>query len=495
MIKHIVIAGGGTAGWMSAVALSAQLSDIKVTLVESPSIPTVGVGEATIPPLRSFHRLCDIPEDEFMQASNATFKLGIEFDGWGKKGDSYIHSFGKSGKGFWAGEFQHFWLRGKKLGMDLDVGDFCVEHEAAKKNKFSKESPVNLNYAYHLDAGLYVKYLEKICMKRGMKKILANIVNVNLDQSTGAIESLLLDNEEILYGDFFIDCTGFKALLAERALRTGYESWSNWLINDTAVAVQSEVESDLNPYTKSIAHNFGWRWKIPLQSRTGNGFVFSKDYISVDQAHHELTSSIGEDLVNEPRTIHFQTGVRKRMWNKNCVAVGLSSGFIEPLESTSIHLIMSSVMWLIKLFPRSQNLEYYRSKFNSALMDEMVGIRDFIILHYYATSRDDTSYWSYCANMEIPDSLKERIELFKECGQIFKSPDELFRVDSWFQVLIGQGVIPERYHPLVDSGDDKQFMNSLNQFRLNIERAVENLPFHTDYINQYCKSSLSEKVS
>jgi len=488
-ITKIVIAGGGTAGWMAAASLSKLLGkSFDITLVESDQIGTVGVGEAAIPTLTAFHRLLGINEQAFMKATHATFKLGINFENWKTGDDEYMHGFGRVGKECWAGEFQHFWLHGKQNNIDFDFDHYSPEIQAAKAEKFAL-SKGGLNYSYHLDATLYAKFLRTFAEAHGVTRIEGKITDVAKCPTTGCIQSIQLDNGHVIDGQLFIDCTGFAGLLIEKSLHTGYEDWSHWLPSDSAVAVQTKSVSSPLPYTRSIAHESGWQWRIPLQHRVGNGLVFCSKYLSDEDAKSLLVKNIEGEMINQPRVIKFKTGRRRKGWNKNCVALGLSSGFLEPLESTSIHLIMSGVLRLIRLFPFEGITPATVNEYNQQLTSELEHIRDFIILHYHATQRDDTPFWQYCKHMEIPDSLKQRIDLFKETGRIFTTEGELFRVDSWSQVMLGQGVYPEQYHQIAAIMKQHELDRFLSDIRQTIDKAVEGLPSHQSFLDQYCPSN------
>ena len=488
-ITKIVIAGGGTAGWMSAASLSKLLGkSFDITLVESDEIATVGVGEAAIPTLTAFHRLLGINEQAFMKATHATFKLGINFENWKKGDDEYMHGFGRVGKECWAGEFQHFWLHGKRNNIEFAFDHYSPEIQAAKAEKFALTKG-GLNYSYHLDATLYAKFLRTFAEAHGVKRIEGKIIDVAKDSKTGEIKSLQLANGNVIEGQLFIDCTGFVGLLIEKALHTGYEDWSHWLPCDSAVAVQTKSVSAPLPYTRSIARDSGWQWRIPLQHRVGNGLVFCSKYLADDDAKTLLMDNIEGEAINQPRVIKFKTGRRRKGWNKNCVALGLSSGFLEPLESTSIHLIMSGVLRLIRLFPFEGISPAAVNEYNQQLTTELEHIRDFIILHYHATQRADTPFWQYCKGMEIPDSLKQRLDLFKETGRIFTSEGELFRVDSWAQVMLGQGVYPEQYHQIAAIMKPHELERFLSDIRQTIDKAVADLPSHQSFLEQYCRSS------
>lgn len=490
-VQKVVIAGGGTAGWMAASALSKLLGkNLDITLVESDDIPTIGVGEATIPTLHIFHQLLGINEQEFMAATNATFKLGISFENWRDIGKDYIHSFGFLGQGCWAAGFQHFWLKGMKQGIASDIGDYVPEHLGAREGRFAVLANQDLNHAYHLDAGLYATFLRKIAEKHGTKRVEGKITKVNLNENSGHIDSITLASGKIVEGDLFLDCTGFRGLLIEDALHTGYDDWSHVLPCDSAIAVQTKTVGKPVPYTRSIARDSGWQWQIPLQNRTGNGFVFCSKYMTDDEAKKTLLANIQGELLNEPRVIKYKTGTRRKHWNKNCIAIGLSSGFIEPLESTGIHLFQRAIVRLMLMFPSRGIKQCDIDEFNAQAKTEAENIKDFIILHYHLTDRKDTPFWRYCKSMDIPDTLKHRMTLFKESGHVFKKAEELFGETSWIQVMMGQGLTPEQYHPIVDLMSDEELANFLNKIKSAVKRKVANWPDHNDFIQHYCKSSV-----
>lgn len=485
-IENIVIAGGGTAGWMAAAALGKHFGKvINITLVESDAIPTVGVGEATIPTLNVFHDLLKVNEAEFMAATNATFKLGISFENWRQQQEDYIHSFGYLGQECWACGFQHFWVRGKQLGIAKDLGDYCPEHLASRKGRFAVLPKQNRNYAFHLDAGLYAKFLRKIAEQNGVKRIEGTIRSVQQNTQSGFIDSLMLESGEVINGDLFIDCTGFSGLLIEKTLHTGYDDWSHWLASDSAIAVQTD-QVDHVPYTRSIARDSGWQWRIPLQNRAGNGLVYCSKYWSDDQATEILMNNISGQPINTPRVIKYRTGTRRKHWNKNCVALGLASGFIEPLESTSIHLIQQGIVRLMRHLPSKAMESSKCDKFNELMRFEMDNIRDFIVLHYKVTEREDTPFWRFCKNMEIPDSLAQRLELFKSSAHAYKLDNELFGETSWVQVMVGQGIMPETYHRIVDMMGEDELAGFLNKISSTIEQRVDALPNHMEFIKRYC---------
>ncbi|MFT2092590.1 tryptophan halogenase family protein [Paraglaciecola sp. 2405UD69-4] len=491
-VKRVVIAGGGTAGWMTAAAMGKLIGKtIDITLIESDEIGTVGVGEATIPTLHIFHRLLGIKPAELMAATNATFKLGISFENWRQVDHKYMHSFGYLGKDCWAGGFQHFWLKGLQNGISSEeIGDYCAEHLAARENKFAILANQEFNHAYHLDAGLYAKFLRKIAEQHGVTRKEGKIEKVNVDPDSGFITSLNMADKTVVEGDLFIDCSGFKGLLIEEALHTGFEDWSHWLPCDRAVAVQTENVQPAIPYTRSIARSAGWQWRIPLQSRTGNGHVFCSRYMSDEEGKQLLLDNVEGKVLTDPRVIKFRTGTRRKHWNKNCVAIGLSSGFIEPLESTSIHLIQRGIIRLLQNFPKEGIRQPDIDHFNKLTEFETAGIRDFIILHYHVTERRDSDFWNYCRTMPIPESLQHRIDLFKQTGKVFKELDELFGESSWLQVMLGQGLQAEQYHSIVDMMDDRELENFLEGIRKSVRARVSALPMHNDFINHHCKSNV-----
>lgn len=489
-IRRVVIAGGGTAGWMAAAALAKVMGKtLDICLIESDMIGTVGVGEATIPTLLTYNRLLGINEQQFMAATQGTFKLGIEFVNWREVGQSYIHSFGITGKDHWTAGFQHFWRRGMEEGVASAFGDYCLELVAAQKNRFAHLPEQGLNYAYHLDASLYAKFLRNMAEEHGARRIEGKIVEVAQDGETGFVKSLTLQDGQKIEGDLFIDCSGFRGLLIEETLHTGYDDWTHWLPCDSAVAIQTESVEDPIPYTRSTAHEAGWQWRIPLQHRVGNGIVFCSRYQSDDDAIKTLLDNIEGKTLVEPRVLKFRTGTRRKHWNKNVVALGLSSGFIEPLESTSIHLIQRGILRLMRMFPSQGIKQSDIDEFNAQTKFETDGIRDFIILHYHVTDRRDTPFWRQCAGMEIPDSLQHRIDLFRETGRVFKMSDELFAENSWTQVMLGQGIMPEQYHPVADVMSPEELKNFLDYIRTNVSKAADQLPSHQQYIQQYCKAA------
>lgn len=486
-VKRVVIAGGGTAGWMAAASLTKLLGkNLDVTLVESDEIGTVGVGEATIPTLLTLHKLLQIKEQDFMAATNATFKLGINFENWRDRDEDYFHSFGTTGKDCWAAGFQHFWLKAKERGIAEDYGEYCPELKAALADRFAVIPNQGLNHAYHLDASLYAKYLRNIAEKHGIKRIEGKIGEVTTCPESGFVTALRMQSGQLIEGDLFIDCTGFRGLLIEQTLHTGYEDWTHWLPCDSAQAVQTQSTGPAVPYTRAIAHDAGWRWRIPLQNRVGNGLVYCSRYLSDEQARERLLESVDGESLTEPRVIKFRTGTRRKHWHKNVVALGLASGFIEPLESTSIHLIQRGIVRLMQMFPLTGIKQSDIDEFNQQTAFETENVRDFIILHYHVTNRRDSAFWRQCANMSIPDSLAHRIELFKETGRVFKVPNELFGENSWTQVMLGQGLMPEQYHPIVNMMSDDELQHFMQQIQRQVQHMVQQLPSHQDFVQHYC---------
>jgi tryptophan halogenase len=494
-IRKVVIAGGGTAGWMAAAALARQLGPLlEITLVESEDIGTVGVGESTIPTARTFNALLGINEPEFMAATQATFKLGISFEHWGEIGDRYIHSFGQVGKSTWMGGFHHFWLQACQQGFGGDLGDYCFELKAAEQHKFytGEESP--LNYAYHLDAGLYGRFLRGMAEKDGVRRVEGKIASVRQHTESGFIEALVMESGDVVEGDLFVDCTGFRGLLIEQTLKAGFEDWGHWLPTNSALAVQTRSTEPAVPYTRAIAHKAGWRWKIPLQHRVGNGLVYCSDFMADDEAKDMLMGEIEGETLIEPRLIRYRTGRRCKTWDKNVVALGLASGFVEPLESTSIHLIMIGVTRLMQLFPFAGISQSVVDRYNRQADDELEKIRDFIILHYKATERTDSPFWDLVREMAIPDSLAQRIELFRQSAQVYQAPGELFQVDSWLQVLLGQRVTPQAYHHMGRLMPPQQLQQALGDLKRNIAGAVARLPQHQAFLDAYCAPPVSKSA-
>jgi tryptophan halogenase len=487
MIKRIVVAGGGTAGWMAAAALARTMGHtVAVTLVESEAIGTVGVGESTIPPLVVYNRLLGINEAEFMRATQATFKLGILFDNWKQPGDRYFHSFGYTGKDHWAAGFQHYWLEGRARGHTQSYDDYCLELVAALQSKFAQLPDNKVNYAYQLDSGLYARFLRQMAEADGVTRIEGKIARVELNGESGDIAALELDGGRRVEGDLFLDCTGFRALLIEGALHAGYDDWTHWLPCDSAIALQTPNVRPPVPYTRAMAHDAGWQWRIPLQHRTGNGIVYCSRYLDHDAALERLLGNLEGEPLTPPNKIRFQTGARRKQWHRNCVAIGLSGGFMEPLESTSIHLIQRAILRLIRMMPQGAISPRDVAEFNDQQFQDMEQIRDFLILHYKVTDRRDSPFWRQCAAMDVPDSLAQKIELFRETARVFRRNEELFAENSWVQVMLGQGIEPRAWHPIANKLNDDELDRLLGMIRQDVTRTVAGLPAHADYVARYC---------
>jgi tryptophan halogenase len=487
MIKRIVVAGGGTAGWMAAAALARTMGHtVAVTLVESEAIGTVGVGESTIPPLVVYNRLLGINEAEFMRATQATFKLGILFDNWKQPGDRYFHSFGYTGKDHWAAGFQHYWLEGRARGHTQSYDDYCLELVAALQSKFAQLPDNKVNYAYQLDSGLYARFLRQMAEADGVTRIEGKIARVELNGESGNIAALELDGGRRVEGDLFLDCTGFRALLIEGALHAGYDDWTHWLPCDSAIALQTPNVRPPVPYTRAMAHDAGWQWRIPLQHRTGNGIVYCSRYLDHDAALERLLGNIEGEPLTPPNKIRFQTGARRKQWHRNCIAIGLSGGFMEPLESTSIHLIQRAILRLIRMMPQGAISPRDIAEFNDQQFQDMEQIRDFLILHYKVTDRRDSPFWRHCAAMDVPDTLRQKIELFRETARVFRRNEELFAENSWVQVMLGQGIEPKAWHPIAGRLNDDELDRLLGMIRQDVTRTVAGLPDHAAYVARYC---------
>ncbi len=494
-IRKVVIVGGGTSGWMAAAALGKLLGkNLDISLVESDQIGTVGVGEATIPLLSGFHQLLGIKEQDFMRATQATFKLGIQFENWGANGDKYIHGFGVIGQDCWACSFHHFWAKSRQQGNEATLVEYSLHKHAAKAGKFKLDLERGLAYAYHMDATRYAKFLRQFSEQYGVKRIEGKIVDVATDAENGAIDSVTLESGQTIAGDLYIDCSGFRALLIEGALKTGYEDWTHWLPCDRAYAVQTKSVGPPIPYTRSIAREAGWQWRIPLQHRVGNGLVYSSQYLSDEGAKRTLLENVEGETITEPRLIRFRTGRRLKQWNKNCVSLGLSSGFLEPLESTSIHLVQSGIIRLMQLFPTTGIDPIEVDEYNTQSRLEFEYIRDFIIMHYHVTERDDSPFWNYCRTMDVPESLSRRLKLFEGNGRIFRESFELFFDGSWSQVMTGQRFIPKGYHPIVDLMSADELRNFLNNIAATNVKTVSTYPNHQEFIDGYCKAASPDKI-
>ncbi len=495
-LKKILIVGGGTAGWMTAAVLLHSLGrQYRIQLIESDEIGTVGVGEATIPSIMKFTSLIGLDEDEFMRRTQATFKLGIQFRNWGAQGDSYIHGFGSMGRKTGLVDFHHYWLKAWQAGRVDRLDDYSINLLACEKNRFMRArtdnpgSPLaDIRHAFHFDAGLFARYLREHSEKLGVTRTEGRIASVQTHAENGFVASVTMDDGSVHEADLFIDCSGFRGLLIEQTLKTGYDDWSHWLPCDSALAVPCESVSPLLPYTRATAHGAGWQWRIPLQSRIGNGHVFCSRFMSQDEATAILMNNLDGPALAEPRLIRFVTGKRKKFWNKNVVAIGLASGFIEPLESTSIHLIQQGIVRLVELFPTGGFEQADIDEYNQQSATEFEQVRDFIVLHYHATQRDDTAFWNHCRSMDVPETLKRKMALFAANGRFFHQNDELFGETSWVQVMFGQGIRPRGYHPLVDNTGEEPIHKMLANVKTVMHAVVDRMPLHAQYVAEHCKA-------
>jgi len=502
-IRSIIILGGGTSGWMTAAALAHFFipRGVKITLVESDTIGTVGVGEATLPHLRFFNQTLGIDEQEFMRATGASYKLGIEFSNWGQQGDAYIHPFGDYGQPIKGVGFHHYWLQQKLAGDETRIDAYSLPVMAAQQQKFlypsNDERSIlsTFSYAYHIDAGLYARYLRSYSEARGLVRQEGKVIAIAQSDS-GNISSITMDNGLELSADFFIDCSGFRGVLIEQTLKTGYEDWSHWLPCNRALAVPTERSAAFPPYTKAIARDAGWQWRIPLQHRTGNGHVYCSDFISDQQALDQLLGNLDAAPTADPHFLRFTTGKRKRAWNKNCVAVGLAGGFLEPLESTSIYLIQIAIMKLVEFFPDRDFDAAPIAEFNRQLDLEYDRVRDFLILHYHATQRCDSDFWNHCRTMNIPDELAHKMELFRSRGHVVQYKQGLFLEPSWVAVYLGQGIIPRQYDPRVTALAEQERNAFLLETRELVARAAADMPRHDNFLqHQLIRSAIASPAA
>lgn len=496
-IERIVIVGGGSAGWMTAAALVNDLGDsCDITLIESEAIGTIGVGEATIPPIKFFNQRLGIDEPTFVRETNGSFKLGIEFIDWARKGQSYFHPFGQYGAEFDSVPFYHYWMREHLAGNPTPIDDYSMAWAAAKAGKFSPPSTDRRNiqstfdYAYHFDATLYAGYLRRYAEARGVKRVEGLVTHADQDSETGFIKTVSLKDGRIFEADLFVDCSGFFGLLIEKTLQTGYEDWSHWLPCDRAVAATCEKTSEIIPYTKSTAKFAGWQWRIPLQHRTGNGYVYCSKFLGAEAAETELLSTLDGAPISDPKHLRFVTGRRKKFWNRNCVAIGLSAGFMEPLESTSLHLIQYGIMRLLALFPDKSMSPLLTDEYNALTVAEYERIRDFLILHYTATTRDDSEFWRYCRDMPIPERLAYKIEHFQAHGRVVSDERELFSNPSWIAVYLGQDIVPEQAPAMTRHRTSVPVSDRMAAIRSAMAEAVAAMPTHEQFIDRYCKSDL-----
>ena len=493
-IRKIVIVGGGTAGWMAAAALSNWFpkGSMEITLVESDEIGTVGVGEATIPPLVQFNGMLGLNEDEFLAATKATFKLGIEFVDWGAIGERYFHPFGSHGADINGVHFHHFYLRETKRRPLPDIREWSMSAVAAGLGRFGRPGdgarlPLSqLVYAFHFDAGLYARFLRRYAEDKGVTRIEGKIIDVEQDGESGYVRSITLADGRAIRGELFIDCSGFRGLLIEETLGTGYEEWSRWLPCDRAIAVPCALPGPPDPFTRATARSAGWQWRIPLQHRMGNGLVYSSAYMEREEAETLILANLEAEPTALPRHLSFTAGRRKLAWNANVVSLGLSTGFIEPLESTSIHLVQSGLSKLLALFPDLRFNPAERDEYNRQVQDVYEDTRDFIILHYKATRRTDSEFWNYCRTMDLPDKLASKLELWRSKGRLFRDGQELFGPASWVAILLGQGVVPEEQDPAVARIDPDMTADMLDKMHLSYRVMAEQMPAHADFVAKAC---------
>lgn len=503
-IQSVVIVGGGTAGWMTAAALSELIGRdrLDITLVESEQIGTVGVGEATLPHLRHFNTRLGINEHDFVRQTQASYKLGIEFVNWGQVGEAYIHPFGDFSRPIAGIDFYHYWLRAQREGFEHRLFDFSLPVVAAKGNKFSYPSAnkaslqSDFSYAFHIDANLYAAYLRQYAEARGVSRIEGKVLDIELNQSSGEAEALVLEGGWRYAADFFIDCSGFRSLVLGKVLATPFIDWSHWLPCDRAVALPTKNSGPLLPYSRATAHRAGWQWRIPLRHRTGNGHVYCSSYSRDDAALDTLIANVDGEPLADPRVLTFTAGRRSQAWVKNCAAIGLSSGFLEPLESTSIYLIQIAIMKLIEFFPKRQAPQQKnRDAFNRHLSLEYERIRDFLILHYHVTRRQDSEFWNYCRTMPIPDSLQERIQVFQELAHVPRYTNGLFLPPSWVAVLLGQGAIPKNFQTMVNIHSRDLLHKELEKIKQSIYQAAHSFADHQTVLDKHCAENPQENTA
>lgn len=497
-IRTVVIVGGGSAGWMAAAACIRHLGKgCTVRLVESEEIGTVGVGEATVPHIRTFNsQALGLEEAEFVKATQGTFKLGIQFRDWGRLGDSYFHGFGTVGQDLGPVAFHHYWLRARQLGRAGEIGEYALQTAAAMQGRFlpgASDAPVGsplaaVAYAYHFDATLYARHLRAFSEQRGVVRHEGKVVEVSQRAADGFIDAVVLANGDRIEGDLFLDCSGFRGLLIEQTLKTGYEDWSHWLPCDRALAVPCERAGDPSPYTRSTARSAGWQWRIPLQHRTGNGHVYCSRYLSDDEATATLLANLDGAALADVRPLSFTTGKRCKVWNRNVVALGLASGFMEPLESTSLLLVQTGILRLLDMFPDRGFDPVLVARYNDAVAFEYERIRDFIILHYKANKREDAPFWRDCREMPVPQTLQDNIDLFRNSGRFYRSGEEFFALQSWVQVMLGQGIVPQAWHPFVDQMPEADLLKFVDHVRGVVSNCVGAMPPQQAFIDRYCKA-------
>ncbi len=489
-----MIVGGGAAGWMTAAALSKLLrpNDVSLTLVESDEIGIIGVGEATIPDMLQFNLFLGIAEADLMRATQATFKLGIEFVDWSRKGARYFHPFGFHGVDIDGVDFHQYWLRCRANGHPHAIGDYCLTEIVARKKKFAfpdlsvAGAPASyLRYAYHFDAALYARFLRQYAGKRGVQRVEGKVSEVLREPESGNLTGVRLTSGQTIPGDFFFDCTGFRSLLLDKTLGVPWVDWRHWLPCDGALAVACEHDGPPNPFTRSTARPAGWQWKIPTRQRTGNGHIFCSEFMSEDEATSMLIGNLDGPVMGAPRLIRFATGHRRKFWEKNCVAIGLAAGFLEPLESTSLYLIRQGISRFIALFPDASQPPIFRDEYNRWMQKDFEQVRDLLVLHYYANERDEP-FWRHCANMVIPETLQRRLALFFEGGRFLRHEGELFPHASWVAVMLGQGVIPRAVDPVIAAVPVPEIETKLELLRRAMNEYADALPAHEMALEKYC---------
>ncbi len=497
-LKHIVIVGGGAAGWMTAAALSKILksSGVSITLVESDEIGIIGVGEATIPDMLQFNLFLGLVEADLMRATQATFKLGIEFVDWSGKGSRYFHPFGFHGIDIDGLDFHQYWLHCRAHGHPHAIGEYCLTEIVAKQNRFAfpdtrvPGAPASyLRYAYHFDAALYAQYLRRYAEERGVKRVEGKVCEVLRAPETGHLTGVRLQNGQTIVGEFFFDCTGFRSLLLNDALGVSWVDWRNWLPCDRALAVACQHNGPLLPYTRSTAKSAGWQWRIPTQRRTGNGHIYCSEFMSEDEATSVLLDGLDGEVIGTPRLIRFATGHRRKFWEKNCIAIGLSAGFLEPLESTSLYLIRQGISRFIALFPGASLPNIMRDEYNRWMQKDFEQVRDLLVFHYYANGREE-AFWRHCRAMTIPETLQRRLDLFAEGGRFLRYEGELFPNASWVAVMLGQDVIPRTVDPVISALPVDEVSQKLDLLRQAMNQFASTAPQHQDVLQQYCASAL-----